>query len=551
MSASKDDELRNRLAKPALRACLRKPIQWLCSHTLRFEAPKAASDGPNGATAEPEDLYTTDVDARTTRSNEVDALVSKILACVENKASGRMLRLLVESSMAVQVMIEHGSEAAPTETQDVQSVDGGSAEGTVPALQCVTCVMQLTLLVLPMLAAADSHLVVPFLQCAIFAVLDRLGASNDVVTTFLTALPWAEARVDLAQALSQGVDSPRRLLAALVRSWFLRAKPALLEVRTSLEDLVLRSLEQTLLEGLRRRGVKEAVAHRVATLLAAELVSSLQFQIPQLADLLIDPAAVGQRLVLDLGRVAKGADAKLVNEAVVQMTERILRDFVGQENKEDIDKVCEKLRDEPLATICTLGDPRLLTQYLLGKCKQEDPASTLPNALLLCARAVMQHWVVELLTARGADSRVVLLARDVFSTLPVEKLEVVLHDPERMLQSVLEEVVHTGEDFASSLLEDASAHAKDMAIAKLADAGLSVAQAEALVDSAREALANPEQVLESAKDLSADELLTHFKQELASVSTTSALAMFAFFLRGRLLPLCECLRFDPSLTPTL
>ena len=86
VSASKDDKLRKSLAKPALRACLEKPIQWLCSHTLRFEAQRAASDDPNGATAEPEDLHTMDV----------DALVSKVLACVENMASGRMLGLLVD-----------------------------------------------------------------------------------------------------------------------------------------------------------------------------------------------------------------------------------------------------------------------------------------------------------------------------------------------------------------------------------------------------------------------------------------------------------------------
>ena len=489
--AARDEELVNSLARPLLCASLEKPLIML----LRDGSPSTA-------------------DASALRKKVLDAI-----ACVTDP---RLVCEIIDSSTRL--------------SQDV----AGSGKGGAHAFD----VARFALLVLPTLGGKGVDLAEAFLQGALIEVLQRLTddeaitETTKLITEFVHALPLAATRQTLLHGLTSP-GSPSQLLAQLLRAWSQSTDVASLkDAWTPLKPSVRKGLEAMLSQHLRNLGVSDEATEGIVQQIADEMLESVRTALPQLATVFVDPAALGVQLGSMLSRLST-RKTELVERVVMEMALHALKSNLGDDDLAN--RICGLLKQESTMTLCSLGQPQMLAAHLLQMCKEaaKDEKAEQNDELLRCAKVVVVQWVVVRLRARGADARVVWLAREVIKTRPLHLLEEALRDPDKLMQQVLQEAVDAGMEFAEPLLEDAMTHARDAAVAQLTAAGLSAEHADVLINAAQAAATNPEQTLQEATEVSIDDVLDRFKQQLASASTASALAMFAFFLRGRLLPLYD------------
>ena len=403
---------------------------------------------------------------------------------------------------------------------------------------------------------------VTVLQLLSERVLCLLGGQPQDVARFVYSLPWDLVRPILRSALARQRSGPH-LLAAVLRAFY-----GMSELRSEFEKTIKsqitrgladRAFQEILPKGWRlqladarqkqvidQNGDFELTANALELLhhsIVEPLFSLVTDNVPVLVEVLTDPAALMQAALKALGKATGTCTdektSKVLEGFILQMVrEGLSRGGVSDENNK---RVVELLRLElppdgevPLAIFF---EPQLLTQKLVAMSRRREKDREL---LIQCAKAMLVHWLAQRLMQRGAGKRIVEVLREVLSAMPAERLSELLRDPEQMIQQVLREAVEMGTTFATQLLEDTISWARDAVIMRIDHLDLPPAAVEALADTL-ESAANeqPEQLLEVAAQVSADDIFGQLKEQLRELSATSAFAFMGFFMGQRLLPLYD------------
>ena len=400
------------------------------------------------------------------------------------------------------------------------------------------------LMLAKLIAKSSQDLLQHVLQATLRYILESGGGPNanedpDVIRV-VEGLPWSDicAKIGSAMTSKVSITSPQHALG-LVANAFTNIDPTISQATWgTIKPVLERKLKEAFSRHFATLGVSPNQSEPVLVELSGVAISQLTRE--RVVKLLSDPTALSEFFFAVLGRVAKDTATSIV-EKVRLIVKLIFVHRLGQNGikRKKIEEIWQMMETDPDSDIfADLCDPIAFARHLLARLGDDESQDLLQD----CARAIIAHALSEQLEHRGFDSRVTWLAQEAVSNLPLENLIAALEDPDQLMRLVLQEMKEGGVDMAHAMLDDATERAREAALAKLVSTGLSEEYAAELVDYAQEQLLDPASMAEALSDIkevSADELLDQIEKKLTTASGATGLAMMAFFLRGRCLPLYD------------